>query len=63
MNYIKQLQANNKEANEKSEKVDEIVTEIYNYVNSSKFNCGDDLDGYVNITDITKYLDRIRSVS
>ena len=62
MNYIKQLQSNIEQADSKANIVDDIVTELYNYVNSTKFSCGDDLDGYVNIKDITTYLDRIRRV-
>tara|TARA_R100000951_G_scaffold101420_1_gene92970 strand:- start:37754 stop:37945 length:192 start_codon:yes stop_codon:yes gene_type:complete len=63
MNYIKRLELDIKQAEKKAKNVDEIITELFNYVNSSKFRCGDDLDGYVNIKDITTYLDRVRSVN
>lgn len=62
MNYIKRLQSEVSEAETKANEVDEVVTELYSYLNSSKFFCGDELDGYVNIKDIMTYLDRMRLI-
>jgi hypothetical protein len=62
MNYIKRLEHELQEAQLDKQKADEIVNELFKYLNSSKFQCGDELDNYVNIKDIMTYLDRIRSV-
>lgn len=62
MNYIKQLQLKIGILEADKEAVDEIVTELYQYINSDKFMCGDELDGYVNIRDISIYLDRMRRI-
>ena len=32
------------------------MIELHKYLNSSKFRCGDLLDGYINISDVRKYL-------
>ena len=60
MNYIKRLEMEVTELGNDIEIIDNIVTEAYQYLNSTKFRCGDELDGYVNIKDIMSYLDRIR---
>jgi hypothetical protein len=52
MNYINKLQAI-------KQTHDEFVSELKTYLNSSKFSCGDELDGYVQINDI---LSRIRNL-
>ena len=33
-----------------------VIMELHKYLNSSKFRCGDSLDGYINISDVRKYL-------
>jgi hypothetical protein len=60
MNYIKRLEMEVVELGNDIEIIDNIVTEAYKYLNSEKFRCGDELDGYVNVKDIMRYLDRIR---
>lgn len=62
MNYIKRLENELKEANLDKQKADEIVNELFGYLNSSKFQCDNELDNYVNIKDIMTYLHRIRNV-
>lgn len=62
MNYIKKLENELKEANLDKQKADEIVNELFGYLNSSKFQCDNELDNYVNIKDIMTYLHRIRNV-
>lgn len=41
---------------------DDIILELSSYLNSDKFNCNNELDGYVNIKDIFNYLNRIRQI-
>ena len=60
MNYIKKLQEEVKRHNESTENVYSVICELYAYMNSSKFNCGDTLDNYINVSDVRNYLYRIR---
>jgi hypothetical protein len=62
MNYIKKLQLEVKELTADKKCADDIVNELFRYLNSEKFTCGSELDNYVNIKDIMVYLTRIRSV-
>lgn len=62
MNYIKRLEHELQEAQLDKQKADEIVNELFKYLNSSKFQYGNELDNYVNIKDIMTYLHRIRNV-
>lgn len=39
---------------------DNNLLEIVSYLNSSKFRCGDELDGYVNINDILSRIQLVR---
>ena len=59
MNYIKKLQLDVKNANDNRAEIEAIVNDLSRYLNSNKFNCGDDLDGYVNIKDIFNYINQI----
>lgn len=43
MNYIKRLEHELQEAQLDKQKADEIVNELFQYLNSSKFQCGDEL--------------------
>ena len=52
MNYIKRLEEENREKNEAVVKGLGAINEIRRYLNSEKFRCGDDLDGYVNVADM-----------
>lgn len=62
MNYIKALQAKVEENQASKEKIDEIINDLYAYMNSKKFNCGDELDNYINTQDVRNYLDQIRGI-
>ncbi len=63
MNYIKQLESDNARLRAQIDKMDDVLHEMYNYVNSAKYQGVDSRDGslnnYVNTGDIT---DRIRQV-
>lgn len=59
MNYIKQLEARVKELNLQRATAWEQVAELKGYLCSSKFNCGDPLDQYVNTTDVLNRLNQI----
>ena len=56
MNYIRQLQAENSSIRRELEAVKEGLSDLRKYVHSPKFNCGDRLDHYINISDVLGYL-------
>jgi hypothetical protein len=59
MNYIKQLQDDKKDKEQKIEELEGMISELRSYMLSDKFNSGCELSGYVNIKDILLRLDRI----
>ena len=60
MNYIKQLQQENKEHKTNLDKIRELVVEMECYMLSDKFHCGNELDGYVSTQDILHRVLEIR---
>ena len=62
MNYIKKLQELNKECADKIVKSSLAIDSTLLYLESGKFRCGDNLDGYVNITDMHHRLREISSL-
>lgn len=52
MNYIKKIEGENRNAVEAKEKALEAIKDLECYLESSKFNCGSELDGYVNVKDV-----------
>jgi len=52
MNYIKQLQTDNKEKEQKINDLRDMIFELRSYVLSDKFKSNCELSGYVNIRDI-----------
>lgn len=60
MNYIKKLQAKVKQHETSKEVAKENLLALQAYLLSDKFNCGDELDGYVNVRDILRWVDRVR---
>lgn len=58
MNYINQLEQEKAELEAQVAAAREGLQELLKYVNSGKFNCGDELDGYVSCGDVTS---RIRN--
>jgi len=55
--YINTLQDDLAAKTQELETVRKNIKDLEAYLTSSKFNCGDDLDGYVNVQDV---LNRIR---
>jgi hypothetical protein len=56
MNYIHKLQKDNEGLKDEINIIKESLDDLRRYLNSSKFQCGDELDGYVNVKDV---LDRL----
>ena len=56
MNYIKKLELDNKNLVENINQIRQEIDLLRSYLNSSKFNCGDSLDGYVNVKDVLNRL-------
>lgn len=51
-NYIHKLQDENENLKAKLAKKEAMINELRRYLNSGKFHCGDELDGYVNVADV-----------
>ena len=60
--YINQLQADLQTAKEDMNAANRQITELMYYLTSDKFNCGSELDGYVNVSDVLTRLANIRSL-
>ena len=52
MNYIKRLQEENQEKQNRIQELVDKIAEVMRYVNSDKFKAEGELQGYVNIKDI-----------
>jgi hypothetical protein len=61
MNYIQSLQAQVQELENKNKMLKDGLKELQKYVSSSKFSCGDSLDGYVSVKDIDNRIQEILS--
>lgn len=59
MNYIQKLNNEIKRLDRQRATAWEQVAELKAYLCSSKFNCGNELDRYVNITDVLNRLNQI----
>ena len=53
MNHIHKLQKDARDQRAEIEALRAGITRVIAYVNSTKFACGDQLDGYVSIKDIS----------
>lgn len=58
-NYIIQLQEMVETLSSQKRELQDGIKELKSYLQSSKFNCGDELDGYVNIQDVLNRLPEI----
>jgi hypothetical protein len=58
-NYIHQLQDTVSRLESQVREQRDIVNDLRRYLNSSKFRCGDELDGYVNVSDVLERLKHI----
>jgi len=54
--HITNLQDQLQQLRAEKDSVSETIFELKIYLQSDKFNCGDDLDGYVNINDVLNRL-------
>ncbi len=52
MNYIKRLQRDNAEQATEIAEIKQEIRDLVGYLQSEKFNCGNELDGYVNVSDV-----------
>ena len=52
MNYIKRLQRDNAEQATEIAEIKQEIRDLVSYLQSPKFNCGNELDGYVNVSDV-----------
>ena len=59
MNYIHRLQETVDTLSSQKRELSDGIKELKTYLQSSKFNCGDELDGYVNIQDVLNRLPEI----
>jgi len=59
MNYIKKLENDNRELTENVFNAGREILDLRVYLESDKFQCGDALDGYVNIKDVIARLNNI----
>lgn len=55
-NYIHQLQNKVAEQSDEIAELEGRIQWLKSYVSSSKFRCGDELDGLVNVTDVLNFL-------
>lgn len=56
MNYIHKLQGEVQEKDTEIKGIRESLSDLRKYLLSEKFQCGDDLDGYVNVQDVLNRL-------
>jgi len=61
MNYIKKIESLNKANEDTLANISARLDNILAYLNSPKFRCGSELDGYVSVQDIILRLREIRS--
>jgi len=61
MNYIKSLKNDKAQLEMAKDRTGLALSDLAQYLNSDKFRCGDDLDGYVNIDDVQRYLVNINA--
>ena len=59
MNYIKRLESYVRTHQESKDNAEREINDLRTYLLSSKFRCGDELDGYVNIQDVLNRLETI----
>ena len=56
MNYIKALKSDVQNLKRSQARTDTAIHYLERYLNSSKFSCGDELDGYVNVEDVKRHI-------
>jgi hypothetical protein len=58
-NYIINLQKTVENLSAQKQEARDVISDLREYLQSGKFNCGDELDGYVNVQDV---LNRLRGL-
>jgi hypothetical protein len=56
MNYIKSLKNDKAQLEMAKDRAHMAICDLAQYLNSDKFSCGNELDGYVNVDDVKRYL-------
>jgi len=56
MNYITKLQNMVEQLSSEKWELKDQIRDLKEYLESSKFRCGDELDGYVNVQDVLNRL-------
>jgi hypothetical protein len=56
MNHITRLQLDKSDLEFNASQARIAIHDLFAYVNSGKFSCGNELDGYVNVDDVRRYL-------
>lgn len=46
-----------------NEEINNLINEFDNHMNSEKFHCNDELDNYINISDVHDILEQIRTLN
>jgi hypothetical protein len=59
-NFIKSLQNDRDQLMIAKDRAHEAICDLAQYLQSDKFHCGDELDGYVNVDDVQRYLINIK---
>lgn len=63
MNYIKRLEADRHTLENGITEIASELDELIKYLQSDKFACGSDLDGYVNTSDVLARLSHARGLA
>lgn len=48
------------EREDRLDEIDEKILELMSYMNSEKYHCGDEMDGYISISDVQTRLEEMR---
>jgi hypothetical protein len=59
-NYIKALENDRDQLQMAKDAAHMAICDLAQYLQSDKFRCGDELDGYVNVDDVQRYLINIK---
>ena len=46
-----------------NKEINNLINEFAMYMNSEKFHCGCNLDGFINVSDVHDMLDQIRDIN
>lgn len=63
MRYIEKLIKDKEDSKKTISSIYEDINNLEKYLLSRKFHCGDDLDGYVSISDVLNRLERAKELA